>query len=372
MDNLQENTQFLFYSTENGKIAVQVIADALGETIWTTQKGMSEIFGVESNTITYHLKEIYQSGELQADSTARKIRVVQSEGKREVSRELDFYNLDVIIAVGYRVNSYQATRFRIWATKILKEYLIKGFSLDDERLKKGGQIFNKDYFQELLERIREIRASERMFYEKITDLYRDCSIDYDKDAEITRIFYKTVQNKFHYAIHQHTAPELIMLRANADKDNMGLTNWKNEPTGGKIMPSDVTTAKCYLTEAELKGLNRLVTMFLDYAENLVEKRSVLKMEDWARNLDAFIRFYDYPLLPKLGMVKKEVADRFAKQQYEKFRVIQDKRYKSDFNKLVEATKNNAIPVENVVIENETISAFDQSLKTALDYNPKDE
>ena len=252
-------SDIILYTTPTGHIRIEVYFE--GETFWLTQRRMADLFGVEVQTINYHLKEIFKSGELPEEATIRKFRIVQMEGNREVSREVDFYNLDAIIAVGYRVNSYQATQFRIWATRTLREYIIKGFVLDDERLKQG-QRFGRDYFDELLERIREIRASERRFYQKITDIYAQCSIDYDPKAEITQTFYKTVQNKLHWAITGHTAAELIAQRADSSKPNMGLTTWKNAPKG-KILKTDVTVAKNYLSEKEISELIRLVTMYLD-------------------------------------------------------------------------------------------------------------
>jgi len=258
-----DNTDIILYSSPEGHIRVEVVYDE--ETFWLSQKRMAELFGVEVNTINYHLKEIFKSEELQEERTIRKIRIVQQEGARNVQREVDFYNLDAIIAVGYRVNSKQATQFRIWATKVLREFIIKGFVLDDERLKQGSR-FDKDYFDELLERIREIRASERRFYLKITDIYEQCSIDYYKNAEITQNFFKTVQNKLHWAITGHTVAELIAARADASKPYMGLKTWKNAPKG-KILKGDITVAKNYLDDKEIKALERIVTMYLDYAEN---------------------------------------------------------------------------------------------------------
>jgi len=294
---------------------------------------MGLLFGVESHTITYHLKEIFKSGELDEKATTRKIRVVQNEGERQVARKLDFYNLDAIISVGYRVNSYQATQFRIWATRTLKEYIIKGFVLDDERLKQGRR-FGKDYFDELLERIREIRASERRFYQKITDIYQQCSIDYDKDAEITQTFFKTVQNKLHWAITGKTAAQIIAERANAAKPNMGLQTWKNAPKG-KILKTDVTVAKNYLIEKEIKDLERVVSMYLDYAENQASRQIPMKMADWVQKLDAFLQFNEYQILTDAGKVSHEVAKQLAEEEYEKFRVVQDREFESDFDKAVE-------------------------------------
>jgi len=326
--------QVLFYETPQGKISLEVFYE--DETFWLSQKKMAELFGVEVHTINYHLKEIFRSGELEETSTIRKFRIVQTEGSREVSREIDFYNLDAIIAVGYRVNSKEATQFRIWATRTLKEFIIKGFVLDDDRLKQAKN-FGKDYFDELLERIREIRASERRFYQKITDIYADCSIDYDPQAPLTRGFYKKVQNKLHWAITGHTAAELIHDRANAKKPNMNLTTWKNAPEG-KILKVDVKVAKNYLQEDELKALNRIVTMYLDYAENQAERQIPMRMGDWIQKLDAFLQFNDYRVLDDAGKISNKLAVKKAEKEYEKFRPVQDKLYESDFDKLVKKTK----------------------------------
>ena len=325
-----EFNDILLYADSNGKVKIEVIYE--GETFWLSQKKMAELFDVESHTITYHLKEIYQSGELIAEATTRKFRVVQREGNRDVSREIDFFNLDAIIAVGYRVNSQRATQFRIWATATLKEFIIKGFVLDDERLKQG-QRFGKDYFDELLERIREIRASERRFYQKITDIYKECSIDYSANDEQTQTFYKTVQNKLEWAITGKTAAEIIHSRADAEQPNMGLQTWKNAPDG-KIQKTDVSTAKNYLVEKEIKELEKVVTMYLDYAELQASRNIPMKMADWVQKLDAFLQFNDYEILTNAGKVSKAVAEKLAHQEYEKFRVQQDKTFESDFDKSV--------------------------------------
>lgn len=322
--------EILLYSTPESKATVEVYFE--GETFWLSQKKMAELFNVESHTITYHLKEIFKTNELAEQATARKFRVVQNEGGRDVSRDIDFYNLDAIIAVGYRVNSKEATAFRIWATNTLREFIIKGFILDDERLKQGSKI-GKDYFDDLLERIREIRASERRFYQKITDIFAECSIDYDPNADTTQQFYKTVQNKLHWAITGKTAPELISERADASKPNMGLTTWKKSPTG-KNMKSDVGIAKNYLNEDELKDLNRVVVMYLDYAENQAARKIAMTMKEWAAKLDAFLKFNDYTVLKDAGKVSHEVAVALAQSEYDKFRVLQDKTFESDFDKEV--------------------------------------
>jgi len=327
----------LLYTSPDGAVKIEVIYE--GETFWLSQKKIAQLFGVESNTITYHLKEIYQSGELETDPTARKFRVVQREGSRDVTRQIDFYNLDVVIAVGYRVNSYQATQFRIWATNTLKEFIIKGFVMDDERLKQGKN-FGKDYFNELIERVREIRASERRFYQKITDIYEQCSIDYDSKSPTTQTFFKTVQNKLEWAITGKTAAEIIASRASAEQPKMGLQTWKNAPEG-KIIKSDVTVAKNYLIEKEIKELERIVTMYLDYAENQAARQISMKMQDWIDKLDAFLRFNDYDVLTNAGSISAEVAKNLAASEYEKYRVIQDREYISDFDKAVKKSLNSA-------------------------------
>jgi len=275
------------------------------------------------------LQAIFQTGELSQESVIRKIRITASDGKSYLT---NLYSLDAIIAVGYRVNSVQATRFRIWATQTLREFIIKGFVLDDERLKQGKR-FGMDYFDELLERIREIRASERRFYQKITDIYQQCSIDYDKDAEVTLLFFKTVQNKLHWAITGKTAAEIIAERASAKKPHLGLTTWKNAPKG-KILKSDVSIAKNYLEENEIKGLERIVSMYLDYAENQAARQIPMKMMEWVNKLDAFLQFNEYDILNNAGRVSHEIAKALAEQEYEKFRVKQDRSFESDFDKEV--------------------------------------
>jgi hypothetical protein len=301
-----------------------------GETFWLSQKKMAELFGIGVQTINHHLQEIYKSNELNEMATIRKTRIVQTEGSREVAREVDFYNLDAIIAVGYRVNSRESTQFRIWATQVLREYLIKGFVMDDERLKQGKR-FGKDYFDELLERIRSIRASERRFYLKITDIYEQCSIDYNRNAEITQTFFKTVLNKLHWAITGKTAAELIAERAQADQPNMGLKTWKNAPQG-RIQKADVSVAKNYLEEGEIKALERIVSMYLDYAENQADRQIPMSMADWVEKLDAFLKFNEYDVLKNAGKVSHEVARELAEQQYESFRIEQDRSFESDFER----------------------------------------
>src|SRR4030067_323659 len=301
----QKEGEIIFYTTPDGAVHIEVFFQ--DESFWLSQKKMAELFGVEVHTINYHLKEIFNSKELNEKATIRKIRIVQKEGSRNVARDVDFYNLDVVIAVGYRVNSYQATQFRIWATKTLREFIIKGFVLDDERLKQGRH-FGKDYFDELLERIREIRASERRFYQKITDIYAQCSSDYDPKAEITLLFYKTVQNKLHWAITGKTAPEIIAGRADAGKPFIGVKTWKNAPKG-KILKSDVSIAKNYLMEKEIKALERIVSMYLDYAENQTARQIPMKMRDWIGKLDAFLQFNEYNILKSSGKVGNYFAER---------------------------------------------------------------
>ncbi len=327
---MNNQTKIIFYTTPQNEIKIEVHFEE--ETFWMSQKQIAELFGTAKSTISEHLKNIYESGELQKDATVRKIRTVQKEGKREVKREIEYYNLDAIISVGYRVNSLQATQFRIWATKTLKGFIIKGFVLDDERLK-NGRHFGKDYFDELLEKIREIRASERRFYQKITDIYKECSIDYDPQATITQQFFQTVQNKLEFAITGQTAAEIIHSRADKTKPHMGLQTWKNAPDG-KILQSDVTIAKNYLSHEELSELNRIVTMYLDFAENQAKRGVLMKMEDWVKRLDAFLEFNGYEILQNLGKVKKSVADRLAIEHYQEFRIRQDREYESDFDKVV--------------------------------------
>lgn len=330
MNNDVENTsQFLFYAAPDGNVKVQVV---LGdETVWASQKGMAEIFGVDVRTVSEHLQNIFKTNELVEDSVIRKFRITAADGKAYLT---NFYNLDAIISVGYRVNSAQATQFRIWASSVLKEYLLKGFALNDDRLKQGSKLFGKDYFDELLERIREIRASERRFYQKITDLYAQCSIDYDKNAPITQVFYATVQNKFHFAIHGHTASELVKLRSDAAKPNMGLTAWKNEKAGGKILKTDISVAKNYLSEPELRNMNRLVSQYLDFAEGMAERQKVMTMEAWTKKLDDFLKFNEYEVLDGAGHVSADAAKKLAELEYAKFRTIQDKEFTSDFDKVV--------------------------------------
>lgn len=330
---VQTNSPFLFYTSGDRSTKIQVMVE--DETVWASQRGMAEIFDVEPNTINYHLKEIFGSAELVEQTVLRNFRVPAADGK---NYDTKFYHLDAIISVGYRVNSIQATQFRIWATKVLKSYLIKGFVLDEDRLKQGKQLFGKDYFDELLEKIREIRASERRFYQKITDLYAQCSIDYDKDSPITQQFYAHVQDKLHYAIHGHTSAEIIKLRADATKPHMGLQTWNNQGRGGKITKIDVTVGKNYLTEDELSDLNRLVSMYLDWAENFARRQMPMRMKDWITKLDGFLEFNAYSVLSNYGGIRRDNAVKVAVSEYEKFRVVQDAEYRSDFDEVVDAVK----------------------------------
>lgn len=322
-----QNNELIIYSTPDGTIRVEVTYQE--ETFWLTQKQIARLFGVDVRTVNEHLKRIFSSGELQPDSVIRKIRITAADGKNYLT---NFYSLDAIIAVGYRVNSYQATQFRIWATATLREFIIKGFVLDDERLKLNKR-FGKDYFDELLERIREIRASERRFYLKITDIYEQCSIDYNRDAEITKAFFKAVQNKLHWAVTGQTAAEIIAGRADSAKPHMGLQTWKNAPHG-KVLKSDVTVAKNYLIEKEIKSLERIVSMYLDYAELQATRQVPMKMQDWVQKLDAFLTFNEYEVLEDAGRVSHEVAANLAVKEYERFRVTQDREYIGDFEKEV--------------------------------------
>ena len=297
---------------------------------------MSELFSVKVNTINYHLKEIFNSGELEDDSVIRKIRITANDGKKY---NTSFYSLDAIIAVGYRVNSFEATQFRKWATNTLKEYIKKGFVVNTELLKNGPK-FGKDYFDELLLKIKEIRASERRFYQKITDIYKECSYDYDKNSETTIEFYKNVQNKLHFAITGMTAPEIIYNRVSSKKDNMGLQTWKNSPKG-KILESDVVVAKNYLDKEEITELNNLVSMYLDYAERQVKLGHIISMKEWKEKLELFLKLNEYNILKDNGKIKREIAASLALSEYEKYRIKQDQNYLSDFDELIEFSKSKA-------------------------------
>ncbi len=322
--------EIIFYTTPEGVTRVEVVFK--DETFWLPLNRMADLFSTSKQDISYHIQNIFETKELVKESTVKEILTVQLEGSRKVSRKLEYYTLDVIIAVGYRINSLRATQFRIWATQTLREFIIKGYVLDDERLKLNKR-FGPDYFDELLERIREIRASERRFYLKITDIYEQCSIDYSPSAEITRSFFQTVQNKLHWAITGKTAAEIVATQAKASLPHMGLTTWKDAPKG-KIHKSDVVIAKNYLNEKEIKGLERIVTMFLDYAENQASRQIAMKMQDWVTKLDAFLQFNEYDILNDAGRVSHEVAAKLAKDEFECFRVGQDRVFESDFEREV--------------------------------------
>src|SRR3990167_865462 len=339
-------TRFLLYTDANGKVKVEILL--YNENIWLTQAKIAELFGVERSVVTKHLQNIFESGELKKASTCAKIAQVQNEGDRQVKRDVEFYNLDAIIAVGYRVNSKRATQFRIWATERLKEYIIKGFTMNDEKLKDPYNIFGKDYFEEQLARIRNIRSSERRFYQKVTDIYAECSIDYNPNEEITKQFFATVQNKLHFAISGQTAAEIIYKRVGNAKPNMGLTAWKNSPRG-TIRISDVAIAKNYLDEKELDGLNRIVTMYLDYAEIQAQKGIAMRMKNWVEKLDAFLRFNEREILTDNGKISHEVAIALAENEYAKYRAIQDRNYISDFDREVKkiAEKRKKSPKKSI-------------------------
>ncbi len=308
------------------------------ENIWLTQKMMARLYDVDVRTINEHIKKIYLDSELEEDSTIRNFRIVQTEGSRQVTRDTKHYNLQMIIAVGFKVNNERAVQFRKWANNIVKDYTIKGWVMDDERLKRGTYLTEK-YFDEQLERIREIRASERKFYQKITDLYAT-AIDYDKNSATTKRFYATVQNKMHYAVHGHTASELIVERADHTKEHMGLTTWADAPDG-KIKKSDVTIAKNYLSQDEMKQLNRMVTAYLDFAENMTLRHIPLTMEDWEKRLNSFIEMFDYGILQDAGKVSAEIAKLHAETEFEKYRVVQDRLFMSDFDKYMLELEENA-------------------------------
>ena len=336
MNNIEDFRDLIIYQSQNNEnISVEVLYNE--EDFWLTQKLMAKLFNVAENNITYHLQNIFKTGELKENSTAQKIRVVQNEGNRKVSRELTFYSLDAIIAVGYRVNSKEATDFRIWATKTLKEYIKKGFVLNDELLKNGPK-FGKDYFKELLERIRSIRTSERRIWQQITDIFAECSIDYDKDSEITHNFYAMIQNKFHYAITGSTAAEIIYQNADHTKENMGLTTWKNSPEG-RILKSDVMIAKNYLDEKQIKRLERTVSGYFDYIEDLVERENTFTMEEFAKSVNEFLQFRKYDVLKDNGKISRKQAEEKAENEYIEFNKKQ--KITSDFDKLLlEANKIN--------------------------------
>ncbi|MFA4890880.1 MAG: virulence RhuM family protein [Candidatus Gracilibacteria bacterium] len=319
-------TEFLLYTTPNGKVRVEIFLK--DENIWLTQAKIAELFGVQRPAVTKHLKSIFESGELVENSVSSILELTAEDGKKYKTK---FYNLDAIISIGYRVNSSQATHFRIWATERLKEYIIKGFTMDDERLKNPTNIFGKDYFEEQLERIRDIRSSERRFYQKITDIYSQCSADYDTASDITKKFFATVQNKLHWAISKQTAAEIIHSRADSQKHNMGLMTWKNAPEG-PIRKMDVSIAKNYLDEKELDQLNRIVSMYLDYAEIQAESGKVMYMKDWVKKLDTFLQFNERDVLANPGKVSAEVAKVFAETEFGKYCIVHDRLFESDFDR----------------------------------------
>ena len=334
---MTNNFDFLIYSIPDDEVSVNAVMK--DETVWLTQKAMAELFDVEVPAISKHLSNIYDEGELQIEATVSKMETVQQEGNRKVKRNRDFYNLDAIISVGYRVNSKRATNFRIWATSVLKEYMTKGFAMDDERLKQGKTAFGQDYFHELLERVRSIRASERRIWQQITDIFAECSIDYDKNSKITQDFYAMVQNKFHYAITGQTAAEIIDTRADHSKEHMGLVTWKNSPDG-RVLKSDVTVAKNYLDEKQIRQLERAVTGYFDYIEDLIERENTFNMEEFSKSVNEFLEFRKYDILIGKGSITKKQADKKAIEEYEVFNKTQI--ITSDFDKEVKKMleKNN--------------------------------
>lgn len=332
-------TEFLLYTTSNGKVNIEIFLH--DGNVWLTQTKIGKLFGVERSVVTKHLKNIYSDGELIREATSAKIAQVQTEGERKVSRNIEFYNLDAILSVGYRVNSRKATLFRIWATERLKEYIIKGFTMDDERLKNPNNIFGKDYFKELLERIRSIRTSERRIYQQITDIFAECSIDYDPKSQTTKDFFATVQNKFHFAITGQTAAEIVYEKANKKAPFMGLSNWKNAP-GGRVLATDVTIAKNYLSEKEIKKLERTISGFFDYIENLIENRQAFTMMEFVDSVNKFLTFNEYKILEGKGKISKERAETKALLEYMDFNKTQN--IESDFDlevkKLLRVNKKN--------------------------------
>ena len=326
---MNKQLQYLIYSTPQENIKIDVVVK--DETIWLTQKAMSALFDVQIPAINKHLSNIYDDGELQREATISILEIVQAEGTRNIKRNIDFYNLDAIISVGYRVNSAKATQFRQWATKVLKEFIQKGFVLDDERLKQGKTAFGVDYFRELLERVRSIRASERRIWQQITDIFAECSIDYDSNSPTTRKFYAMVQNKFHYAIAGQTAAEIIYTKADRNKENMGLTTWKNSPDG-RILKSDVTVAKNYLPEQEIRRLERTVSGYFDYIEDLIERENAFSMQEFATSVNEFLEFRKYKILTDNGKITRQQAEAKAETEYEVFNKTQ--KIISDFDKQI--------------------------------------
>lgn len=334
MKEKTQQTNFLLYKSENGQIKVDVLIQ--DETVWLTQEQMAELFGRDRTVISKHIKNIFVEGELDENVVCAKFAHTTKHGAIENKTQtatIKYYNLDIIISVGYRVKSLQGTRFRQWATQHLKEFIIKGFTMDDERLKDPRQVFGKDYFDEQLERIRDVRSSERRLYQKITDIYAQCSADYDSNHKISKDFFATVQNKLHWAIVGETAAEIVYNRVDSQKQNMGLTSWKNSPNG-KIRKTDVVIAKNYLSHEELEFFNRIVTMYLDYAEFQAKNKKVMYMKDWVLKLDAFLKFNEKEVLEHKGKISNNVAVALALDEYEKYREIQDREYLSDFDKLL--------------------------------------
>ena len=327
--------QFLMYNTVDGEVSINAIVK--DETIWLTQRAMAQLFDCSTDNISLHLKNIYQTKELDEAATTEDFSVVQSEGNRTVNRRMKFYSLDAIISVGYRVNSRRATQFRIWATSILKEYMTKGFAMDDERLKQGRTAFGKDYFRELLERVRSIRASERRIWQQVTDIFAECSIDYDKDSPVTQEFYAMVQNKFHYAITGQTAAEIVYTRADHTKEHMGLTTWKNAPDG-RILKSDVSTAKNYLDAKQIRQLERTVTGYFDYIEDLIERENTFTMEQFAASINEFLSFRRYDILPDKGKISAQQARQKAETEYTLFNPTQ--KIISDFDRVIKQMEDN--------------------------------
>ena len=329
MNDMNKQMHFVLYHSDESDVSVNAVIQ--NDSIWVTQKAMADLFSVNTPAISKHLKNIYEEGELREESTVSKMEIVQTEGNRQVRRNVDFYNLDAIISVGYRVNSRQATKFRIWATGVLKEYMIKGFALDDERLKQGEAVFGKDYFRELLERVRSIRASERRIWQQITDIFAECSIDYDRNSEVTKRFYATVQNKFHYAITGHTAAEIVYNSADSRKEHMGLTTWKNSPDG-RILKSDVTIAKNYLDEKQIRQLEKAVSGYFDYIEDLIERENTFTMEEFETSVNEFLNFRRYDVLKDNGRISAKQAKEKAEAEYDVFNKTQ--KITSDFDKEV--------------------------------------
>ena len=336
-NELVKQISYILYKADEEDVKVNALLK--DESIWLTQKSMAELFDCSTDNIGLHLKNVFEAGELEKNRTAEEISVVQKEGSRSVKRNVTFYNLDAIISVGYRVNSAKATKFRIWATNVLKEYIKKGFVLDDERLKQGENVFGKDYFRELLERVRSIRASERRIWQQITDIFAECSIDYDKNSEITKQFYATVQNKFHFAITGQTAAEIVYDKADHQKEHMGLTTWKNSPDG-RILKSDVNVAKNYLSEKQIRHLERTVSGYFDYIEDLIEREIPFNMEQFAASVNEFLEFRKYDILEGNGRISRNQADEKAFSEYEIFNKTQ--KIDSDFDKILRKLEKNEI------------------------------